>query len=446
MRFKQLELSGWGRTTAAAVSAYRPERISAAADLVRAAGAENVVAYGGGRSYGDSAVRTGGAALLTERLDRILAFDETEQVVVCEPGITVADMQAFLVPRGYSLPAVPGTGFATVGGIVANDVHGKNHDRHGSIGDHVCWFDLLMADGTVKQVAPDNDGDLFAATIGGVGLTGIIVTVCIKVLPMPSNAVQVTEMRVRDLDHFFELFAEHRDRATYSVGWIDALARGAKLGRGVLELADPSPAGIPDKAPRRLRVPFDMPGILLNRLTMSAFNEVYYRRVPDGGEVSKKSLTAFFHPLDALHDWNRLYGRAGFHQFQCVVPEEGGASGIRSLLEEISASGSASFLAVLKTMGGEGRGHLSFPVRGYTLALDFPARAGVTDLLQRLEDITLDYGGRIYLAKDSMMSEAGFARMYPALREFRAVLEHVDPKGLFMSDQALRLGIRGPGR
>ncbi len=446
MRSKQLELGGWGRTAMASVSAFRPERVSAAADAVKALGTGNMIAYGGGRSYGDTAIRTDGAVLMTERLDRILAFDEAEQVIVCEPGISVADMQAFLVPRGYMLPAVPGTGFATIGGLIANDVHGKNHDRHGSFGDHVCWFDLLMADGTVTQVAPESDGALFSATIGGAGLTGIIVTVCAKVLPISSNAVQVTEMRVRDLNHFFELFAEHRDRATYSVGWIDALARGAQLGRGVLELADPSPAGLPAGKTRTLRVPFDMPGMLLNRLTMSAFNALYYRRAPAGGEVRQKLLTEFFHPLDALHDWNRIYGRAGFHQFQCVVPEEGAPSGIRRLLEEISASGSASFLAVLKTMGGEGRGHLSFPMRGYTLALDFPARAAVTDLLRRLEDITLDYGGRIYLAKDSVMSEAGFARMYPALREFRAVLDRVDPNGMFVSDQALRLGIRGPGR
>lgn len=446
MRSKQLELGGWGRTTVASVTAYRPERISAAADAVKELGTANVIAHGGGRSYGDSAIRTDGSVLLTERLDRILAFDEAEQVVVCEPGISVADMQAFLVPRGYTLPAVPGTGFATIGGLVANDVHGKNHDRHGSFGDHMCWFDLLMADGTITQVAPESDAALFAATIGGAGLTGIIVTVCVKVLPIPSNAVQVTEMRVRDLDHFFELFAEHRDRATYSVGWIDALARGAQLGRGVLELADPSPAGLPSGKRRTLRVPFDMPGPLLNRLTMSAFNAMYYRRAPAGGEVRQKSLTEFFHPLDTVHDWNRIYGSAGFHQFQCVVPEEGGPSGIRRLLEEISSSGSASFLAVLKTMGGEGRGHLSFPMRGYTLALDFPARAAATGLLRRLEDITLDYGGRLYLAKDSVMSEAGFARMYPALRDFRAVLERVDPNGMFVSDQALRLGIRGPGR
>lgn len=445
MRSKQLKLGGWGRTALASVSAYRPERVSAAADAVRHLGADGLIAYGGGRSYGDPAIRADGSVLLTERLDRILAFDEAEQVVVCEPGVRVSDMQAFLVPRGYSLPAVPGTGFATIGGLVANDVHGKNHDRHGSFGDHVCWFDLLMADGTVTQVAPESDAPLFAATIGGAGLTGIVVTVCVKVLAVPSNAVQVTELRVRDLDHFFELFAEHRTRATYSVGWIDALARGAQLGRGVLELADPSPAGLPPGKARTLRVPFDMPGILLNRLTMSGFNALYYRRAPVGGEVRKRTLTEFFHPLDALHDWNRIYGSAGFHQFQCVIPEDGGPSGIRRLLEEISASGSASFLAVLKTMGGEGRGYLSFPMRGYTLALDFPARAAVKDLLCRLEDITLDYGGRIYLAKDSVMSEAGFARMYPALREFRAVLDRVDPKGMFVSDQALRLGIRGTG-
>lgn len=442
MRQKQLTLSGWGRTSSATVGAYRPERVSAVVQAVRAGGAGGIIAFGGGRSYGDAALNGGGTAILTERLDRILELDEDEAALVCEPGVRISDLQSLLTPRGFSLPAIPGTGFATVGGAVANDVHGKNHDRDGSFGDHVRWLDLLTADGAVHRVKPDEDGALFNATIGGIGLTGIILAVCFGLLRVPSNAVRVREMRVRDLDRFFELLAEHRDTAMYSVGWIDALARGGRLGRGVLEVADPSPEGMEEPPQRRRRVPVDMPGILLNPLSIGALNAFYYGRVPAAGRTRTMPTTRFFHPLDAVLDWNRLYGRGGFHQFQCVMPERESMAGIRALLETITAFGSASFLAVLKTMGGSGLGHLSFPMRGHTLALDFPARGGVGGLLARLEAITLDHGGRVYLAKDSTVSAAGFAKMYPALPDFREVLARVDPDGAFVSDLARRLGIR----
>ena len=445
MRQKELTLSGWGRTSAVTVGGYRPERISAVVQAVQATqagGTGGVIAFGGGRSYGDAALNGGGAAILTERLDRILELDVDAGELVCEPGVRISDTQSLLVPRGLSLPAIPGTAFATIGGAVANDIHGKNHDRDGSFGDHVRWLDLLTADGTVHRVKPDQDGALFNATVGGIGLTGIILAVCVGLLRVPSNAVRVREMRVRDLDHFFELLAEHRDKAMYSVGWIDALARGPRLGRGILEVADPSPEGVEEPPQRPRRVPVDMPDIFLNRLSIGALNAFYYGRVPAAGRTRTMPMTRFFHPLDAVLDWNRLYGRGGFHQFQCVIPEEGSRTGIRALLETITASGSASFLAVLKTMGRSGRGHLSFPIRGHTLALDFPARGGARDLLARLETITLDHGGRVYLAKDSTVSAVGFAKMYPALPDFREVLAEVDPRGVFASDLARRLGIR----
>jgi decaprenylphospho-beta-D-ribofuranose 2-oxidase len=341
------------------------------------------------------------------------------------------------------LPAIPGTGFATIGGAVANDVHGKNHDRHGSIGDHVTWCDLLTANGEVVRISAQSHSELFAATIGGLGLTGVLVAVCLKLLPAPSNAVEVTEQRVKDLDQFFELFADHRESAGYSVGWIDALAGGRRLGRGILETAEVSNESV-EAAPKKPRsVPVEMPGILLNRLSVRAFNEIYYRRAPQGGRVRKLPMERFFHPLDAISHWNRMYGRNGFHQFQCVIPEKDGHKGIRRLLEDIAKSGAASFLAVLKTLGGEGKGYLSFPMRGYTLALDFPARTRVAALLERLETIAVEHGGRVYLAKDSHVSADNFERMYPALPEFRKVLSEVDPDGAFESDIARRLRIRG---
>jgi len=276
MKVKELELSGWGRLPKAMCKAVRPERLDAAAAAVKRAPEGGIVAYGGGRSYGDAALNDGGHVLLTRRLDRILAFDPDAGQLVCEPGVTISELQQFLVPRGFTLPAVPGTGFATLGGAVANDIHGKNHDRHGSFGNHVRWFDLLLADGSFLRVSAEEDADLFAATIGGVGLTGIMITACVSVLPCPSNAMRVSEMRAEDLDHFLTLLSQHRDREMYSVGWIDALATGAKFGRGILEVADPSETPVDVKAPKKRSIPIEMPGFALNRLTISAMNAWYF--------------------------------------------------------------------------------------------------------------------------------------------------------------------------
>ncbi len=446
MKVKELEMHGWGRVPRATSFAFRPEKLSAAAAAVCARPDGGLVAHGGGRSYGDAALNDKGYVLLTRRLDRFLAFDPEQAALICEPGLTISEAQSFLLARGFMLPTVPGTGFATLGGAVANDIHGKNHDRHGSMGDHLRWFELLTADGAIRRVSPEEDPELFAATIGGVGLTGILVTLCLSVLPAKSNAVRVSEMRAADLDHFLSLLAQYRDKATYSVGWIDVLARGARFGRGILEVAEPSDTPVPAKGGRHVKVPIDMPGFVLNRLSISAMNAWYYHRIPALGRERTVPLGQFFHPLDKVTDWNRMYGRAGFHQFQCVVPDEQAPVGMRRLLEAITASRAASFLAVLKTMGGNGRGYLSFPMRGFTLALDFPARPQAREVMARLEAITLDHGGRVYLAKDSCLSAEGFAHMYPALPKFRAVLERVDPDAVFESDLARRLQIRGEAR
>ncbi len=440
-----MTLTGWGRTAAAALDAARPERVAEARRALAAVGTEGLIAHGGGRSYGDAALNEGGRALLTRRLDRILAFDPATGDLVAEPGVTFADLMAVFLPRGFLVPVTPGTAFATLGGAVANDVHGKNHDRTGSFGDHLQWLDLLLPSGEVARIGPDQRPELFAATIGGIGLTGIILAIALRLQRVPSPLVTVSERRVADLDGFLDGFARHRASASYSVGWIDALARGKRLGRGILELAEPAadvgPA--PSRTARPRRIPRDLPGFVLNPASVALFNEVYYRRVPAAGRERLVPYGKFLYPLDALHDWNRIYGRRGFYQFQCVLPDAEAAPGLRALLETVSAARGASFLAVLKTLGGEGRGHLSFPLRGHTLALDFPRGPGVDELMLRLERLTLDHGGRIYLAKDACLSAAGFAAMYPKLGAFRAVLRDVDPEGRMTSGMARRLAIRG---
>lgn len=441
MTAKPLDLAGWGRTGRARVAAYRPERRLEAAEIAAGASAHSILARGAGRSYGDAAVNGGGAALLTERLDRILADDG--EVVACEPGVTFRTLLEVLLPRGRMVPVSPGTAFATVGGAVACDVHGKNHDVAGSFGDHVEWIDLALASGETVRVSPREDPGLFAAAVGGLGLAGVILAVAFRTVRVPSDAMEVRETRHGDLDAFMAALAEAR-RSDHAVGWIDAVARGATLGRGVLQTARFAPAGAPPMpaSERRIRMPFDLPGFALNRRTVGLFNELYFRRVPAGGRERRMPAAAFLYPLDAILDWNRMYGRAGFHQFQCVVPDAQAGRGIPALMEAVSASGAGSFLAVLKTLGAGGRGHLSFPMPGFTLALDVPAGGAAEELLPRLERITLDHGGRIYLAKDSRLSPEGFRRMHPRLPEFRAVLERVDPHARFQSDLSRRLCIR----
>lgn len=446
IRSKPLRLGGWGRFPMAEVAAFRPERQADIAPCLLAAQG-GVIARGGGRSYGDQAINQDGSVLLTTRLDRLVSFDDATGLLVAEPGVTFATLLEVFLPRGYLVPVSPGTSYATLGGAVANDVHGKNHDRQGSFGDHVQWLDVMLPDGTERRIDDTTEPELFAATIGGGGMTGIILRLALRLMKVPSNAVRLREQRAPDLDHFLSYLDEARRSETFSVGWIDALARGAALGRGIVETAEFSAEGVPEAARRNLRIPFNFPSIALNPVSVRAFNGLYYSRVPAAGRERLCTIAKFLYPLDAIADWNRIYGARGFQQFQCVLPDDQAPAGLRRLLEAVSAAGAASFLAVLKTLGGPGRGMLSFPMKGFTLALDFPRRAGSDALLANLERITLDYGGRIYLAKDSALSPTGLTQMYPELSRFRRVLAELDPQGRMTSDMARRLGlaaIRGP--
>lgn len=438
--WKRIELTSWGRLSRAPCLAARPERMRELRTALEVPEGRRLLAHGAGRSYGDVCLNDGEAVVLTGRLDRILAFDPAAATVAVEPGVTFGDLLDVFLPRGLLPPVSPGTAFVTMGGAVANDVHGKNQHHMGCFGDHVLWLDLLLPDGGIRRVSEAEDPDLFRATIGGIGLTGIITGICLRLVPVPSNALVVRRRRMADLDAFLAGF-EAASGASWSVGWIDALAQGASLGRGILETAEPSPESIPPPSRRTRSFPFDAPGWMLNRAGVRAFNAAYWRRVPAGGEERLLPYRTFLYPLDAIHGWNRMYGRAGFRQFQCVVPQAGGAAALRRLLEAVAANGDASFLAVLKSMGRAGRGLLSFAMPGYTLALDIPARPGSAALFAGLERITLEAGGRIYLAKDSMLSAAGFAAMYPDAGRFQAIRARVDPQGRLSSTMSRRLGL-----
>ena len=442
LNWRMATLSGWGRTTHAKANTCAPTQDLDVAEAIHSVADHGIIAYGSGRSYGDAALNDGGQTILTSRLNQVHSFDPASGEIVCGPGVTFNDLLRELLPQGFLVPVSPGTGFASIGGAVANDVHGKNHDNAGSFGDHVLWIELLLPSGELVRISQENRPELFAATIGGVGLTGVMLAICFRMKPVSTNAVALKEQRIKNLDDFFSALEHARNNATYSVGWIDAMARGDHLGRGVLETAELATSTIAAQPQRRLKVPMDCPGFVLNSLSIRAFNHCYYHRIPTQGRQRLLEMERFLYPLDAILEWNRIYGRRGFFQLQCVFDDASSAVGIRRLLEAVSQSRAASFLAVLKTLGGEGQGYLSFPKRGYTLALDFPHRPDTEKLLAQLESITLEHGGRIYLAKDACLSPQGFESMYPKLDKMRQVLNEIDPEQRMMSDLARRLHIR----
>lgn len=433
MRWKTAEIAGWGRAIRARTDLARPERQRDLAAL-----AAEGPAIGMRRSYGDAALNAGGRAVDMTRLDRMLSFDAETGLLEVEAGARIGELAAALAPKGW-LPAVmPGTGFATVGGCIGMDVHGKNHHGTGSFGQHVADLTLVTPDGP-RRITPEEAPDLFRATMGGLGQTGIIASATLRLTPKASDVIMVTERRVEDFDeHVATLEAA---QATYVVGWIDATARGRSLGRGIVEEGETG-RGLVPKRGRARRVPMDAPGWALSAPVVRLFNELYYRRVPASGRTLVKPIGDFFFPLDRIHDWNRLYGKRGFHQFQCVLPPRC-LPELRAIVEAVATSGLASPLAVLKRMGPGRAGHLGFPMEGWTLAVDFPNRAAAAPLVRKLIGKTVEAGGRVYFAKDSLAEPAQVAAMYPELDDWRQIVAAADPEGRMATDLVRRLGLRG---
>jgi decaprenylphospho-beta-D-ribofuranose 2-oxidase len=437
MRWKTADYSGWGRALTARGDLARPERVRDLLTLLAEDGP--LPAIGNRRSYGDAALNSGGRAIDITRLDRMLAFDPETGILEVEAGARIGEIAAAFAPRGWLPPVMPGTGFATVGGCIAQDVHGKNHHGAGSFGQHVLSF-ALHQNGALRIVTPEADPDLFRATMGGLGQTGVILSARIRMLACKGDIMLVTERRV---DGWGEFLA-HLDasEATYTVGWIDATARGAALGRGILEEGETGSGLIP-RRPVSRRVPFNAPHFALSKPIVRAFNNAYYARVPESGRTVVKPISEFFFPLDKIHDWNRLYGKRGFHQFQCVVPVPE-APALREMLATIANSGLASPLAVLKRMGPGRAGFLSFPMEGYTLAVDFPNRAEARELIKRLEDMTIAANGRLYFAKDSLARGSDIRAMYPEHAAWLAEVTRADPDGRLATDMIRRLKLRAP--
>ncbi|MBR0850529.1 FAD-binding oxidoreductase [Bradyrhizobium diazoefficiens] len=434
-------VSGWGRFPVVDTEMLRPRSFAAVGDAV----ARGSIARGNGRAYGDAAI---GAARTIEMtgFDRVRSFDPATGRLRLEAGVQLSDIIETFAPRGFLPFVVPGTRFVTVGGAIAADVHGKNHHGEGGFGRYVDSILLRTGQGEVIEASREQNPDAFFATIGGMGLTGIILEATMRLRPVETGWIRERVISAADLDAAMRAL-DAGDTATYSVAWIDCVARGGDLGRSLIYLGEHAradeleagagrfPAG---KAPG-LAVPIDLPSMTLNRYSVRAFNELYYRMgARHAGSHHVVSLYPYFFPLDNVAVWNRIYGRRGFLQHQCVIPTAGARGVLGEILDRVSRRGDASFLAVLKKLG-EGDGLLSFPLPGYTLALDVPLKGDILNFLDEIDRLVVAAGGRLYLAKDARQSRATFEAGYPALPRFNAIRKALDPDGNIRSKLSQRL-------
>ena len=383
------------------------------------------LAYAQGRSYGDVCLNEDGILLDTQHLDHFINYDKENGILRCEAGVTFETILQLIIPHDWFLPVTPGTKYISVGGAIANDVHGKNHHKEGTFGRHVIKFELLRSNGERIICSPTENSELFKATIGGLGLTGLINWVEFSLKKIPGSQIEQETIRFNNLNEFYKISDESDKDWEYTVAWIDCLATGDELGRGLFFRGNHSTSETKHKfKTSHLSIPFNAPGFLLNKYTVTAFNNLYFKKPVK--QFSTVDYEPFFYPLDAIAKWNRLYGSKGFMQYQCVIPSEHRENAMTEMLSIISASGQASFLSVLKEFGDiKSPGLLSFPRKGITLALDFSNHGQKTlDLLNELDVITLKYSGAVYPAKDARMSAASFEKYYPNWEEFK---QYIDP-------------------
>jgi decaprenylphospho-beta-D-ribofuranose 2-oxidase len=445
-------LSGWGRTAPTRARVIRTADVDSIARAVRETGERGVIARGLGRSYGDPAQNAGGLVVDMTALDRIHSVDEDRPSVTVDAGVSLDTLLRHVVHHGLWVPVLPGTRQVTIGGAIGSDIHGKNHHTAGSFGNHVLSMDLLTADGQVRTLTPDGpDAELFWATVGGMGLTGIVLRATVALKRIESAYFVVDCDRTADLDETLELFSNGSDETyDYSMAWFDSISTGAKLGRAVFSRGSLATLDqLPEKlradplkfdAPQLLTLPDLFPNGLANKLSFSVIGELWYRKAPKKGRGLIQNLTSFYHPLDLFGEWNRAYGSHGFLQYQFIVPFHA-EDQLRRIVRHIASSGQVSFLNVLKRMGAANRAPLSFPQPGWTITLDFPIGKGLHELCAELDEMVLDVGGRLYLAKESRTTPETIERMYPRIGEWRKVRDSVDPDRVFASDLSRRLAL-----
>lgn len=440
-----MKLSGWGRYPTIDAQVTAPRSTDELANLVQQGSA---IARGNGRAYGDSAVSATNT-LHMKHFNRMLAFDADTGQLVAEAGVLLADVIEAFLPRGWFPSVTPGTKFVTLGGMIAADIHGKNHHKDGSFGAYVDWIDVVTGDGGVQRCSETENTELFEWTVGGMGLTGVVLRAAIRLRPVTSAWIEQTTLVADSITHAIELFEQSQD-ATYSVAWIDCLQTGKDLGRSLVMLGEHAEASaVPPRyrkhplqtpAKRKLSIPVDFPGWTLNSSSVRAFNALYYWTRKRKPQRQLMDWDSYFYPLDAILGWNKIYGRRGFAQFQCVIPLSHAEDGLTELLAATASAGAGSFLAVLKRLGAQ-ESRFSFPMKGYTLALDFPVNSKTLALMDELDSITLRHNGRFYLAKDSRMQRDVFLKSEHRADDYSKYRRGEGASAAYSSAQSERLGL-----
>ncbi|MFH2060974.1 MAG: FAD-binding oxidoreductase [Pseudomonadota bacterium] len=400
---------------------------------------KELIAYGNGRSYGDSALNKN--IIHTRPHNLFLNFDEKKGLLHIQAGVLLSEILDIFVPRGWFLKVTPGTKLITIGGAIASDVHGKNHHVEGCFSECVNMLNLMLPDGKIIQCSKHQNSELFRATCGGMGLTGIIIDARISLRKIHSKFIDQTTIKTKNLKETFEAFEQYREKP-YTVAWIDCFAKDDNIGKCLLMVGDFCNDDQLEYTPKKnFNIPMNFPSFVLNTLSIKAFNRLYYGRTKKRLVRQKVNIDAFFYPLDAINNWNRIYGKNGFIQYQFILPKKSSFSGLNEMLRSISDSGRGSFLAVLKLYGPANDNYLSFPMEGYSLALDFKIEKGLFQFLDKLDEIVLSHGGRIYLAKDARVSKKIFEQGYPGIDKFRALRKEYSMDEKFNSLQSKRIGI-----
>ena len=400
---------------------------------------DELIPYGNGRSYGDSALSSN--IINVRPKDYFIDFDDENGLLCIQAGVLLSEILEAYVPRGWFLKVTPGTKLITIGGAIASDIHGKNHHVEGCFSECVQEFDIMLADGEIVTCSKEATPKLFKATCGGMGLTGVILTAKIYLKKVNSQYIDQTTIKTKNLKETFTAFEEYSDKP-YSVAWIDCLAKGEDIGKCLLMVGDFRDDGnLKYKTKKQKSIPFNFPSFALNNWSVRAFNWLYYGKAKDGVSKQRVDIDTFFYPLDAIGHWNRIYGKNGFTQYQFILPKETSYEGLKEILTTISNSGKGSFLAVLKLYGKANENYLSFPIEGYSLALDFKIENGLFELLDKLDEIVVKYQGRIYLTKDVRVSKETFEKGYPQIETFRQYRKENKMDSKFQSLQSKRVGI-----
>jgi decaprenylphospho-beta-D-ribofuranose 2-oxidase len=432
-----LKYSAWGKYPEIDCNLFKFNNIN---DLKKTINRENcLIPYGNGRSYGDSALSKN--IINIRSYNYFLDFNEEQGLLHVQSGLLLSEILEAFVPRGWFLKVTPGTKLITIGGAIASDIHGKNHHVEGCFSQCLEEFTIMLADGSVKTCSYKNDPELFYATCGGMGLTGVILDAKIYLKRINSQYINQTTIKIKNLKETFDAFEKYSSKP-YSVAWIDCLAKGANIGKCLLMVGDFANDGnLNYKKKKRLNIPFKFPSFALNKYSIKAFNWLYYNKTLAGTSQKKVDIDSFFYPLDSVNNWNRIYGKNGFIQYQFILPKESSYEGLKKILQTIANLGKGSFLTVLKLYGKANKNWLSFPMEGYSLTLDFKIEKGLLELLDQLDEIVLKCHGRIYLTKDARVSKDIFEQGYPNINIFRQYREEHGMSKKFQSLQSKRVGI-----